>query len=114
VGNAGGGAPLLNTNAQIHGAFSDLRLLDERLSPPERASVDALTASLQNRLGTEPAVAREFALRLYAAGLAEEDVATRGLVLDAEGAVPRINPTLDRARLLTRRVVRALDAAQEG
>lgn len=107
VENTGGGAPPLNTNAQIHGAFGDPQLVDARLVHADREYVDALAAAIAPRLATD-ADARELALSLYTAQLAETDVFERGLVLTGEDGHSRANPTVNQARLLTKRVVREL------
>ncbi|MFB9825221.1 hypothetical protein [Halobaculum roseum] len=46
-GNAGGGAPELNTNAEIHGGFADWRKVYDRLEGADRARVDRLIESMR-------------------------------------------------------------------
>jgi hypothetical protein len=46
-GNAGGGAPEGNTNAEIHGGFSDWRKAYERFDADTRAYVDRMIADMR-------------------------------------------------------------------
>jgi hypothetical protein len=48
-GNAGGGAPEENANAEIHGGFSDWRKAYERFDEDTRAYVDRLIDSMRKR-----------------------------------------------------------------
>jgi hypothetical protein len=47
AGNPGGGAPELNTNAQIHGGFADWEKAYERFDDETREYVDRLAADMQ-------------------------------------------------------------------
>jgi hypothetical protein len=55
AGNAGGGAPEGNTNARIHGGFSDWRKAYERFDEDTRAWVDRIAADYREEAATHAA-----------------------------------------------------------
>lgn len=125
VGNDGG-APLLNRNAEIHGAFGDLDKLDQRLGGDALDYVDQLeTSTLKASREARPSLgedrrerlAREYALLHYQWHQASADTFDRGMGLrreetydtpDGEVTVTRYvaNPTLGRGLQLSGRLRR--------
>lgn len=101
VGNAGGGAPAQNTNAEIHGGFADLELLAERLDDSEQEHVDRLAAAAVDRSeqnapemdsGERERLARRYALLDVQLKKAEGDLAGpeqggRGIAVQREVTV---------------------------
>ena len=128
AGNPGGGAPELNMNAWIHGAFSDLDKLDQRLRGEAREKVDEhreCVCVLERSRDARPslsedrrkALAREYALSFYQWRLAAADTVKRGFGItheetletpDGEVTVERkrINPTVMQGSRLSRRQLR--------
>lgn len=124
-GNPGGGAPPLNTNATVHGAFGGLEELDARLDGEAAEHADKIYADL---LGTSRAVrpemdpdrrqrlAREWAVLSHQGELASLDFFERGPGLEVEREVPtadggtatvtgyKANPTSERGHTIFRRL----------
>lgn len=126
AGNPGGGAPVLNMNAWIHGAFSDLDKLDERLEGDAREETDELCECVLERsrdarpsLSEErrETLAEEYALSFYQWHLAAADTFERGFSITREEAFEtpdgevtvereRINPTVTHGLRLSHRQLR--------
>lgn len=123
VGNSGGGAPPLNRNAEIHGAFGDLDLLEQRLAGDALAYVEKIREStLDMSRDARPSLsedrrerlAREYALLFYQWHQATVDTFERGMGLtrektfetadgDVTAEVEVANPTLGRSSQIARR-----------
>lgn len=118
VGNLGGGAPELNTNAEIHGVFGELDTIEERLSDADREWVDELTACYLDRAddGVEDVEkkAREAALIQVKLARANVDFFRRGPAWSADRSVSTpddeaatsrtvVNPTWRESVRLSRR-----------
>lgn len=122
VGNDGG-PPLLNRNAEIHGAFGDLDKLDQRLAGDAREFVDKHRESaLETSRDARPSLdenrrerlAREYALLFYQWHQATADSFERGFGVPREKSfqtpdgevtaeVMGMNPTVVRGSQIGRR-----------
>lgn len=125
-GNAGGGAPEGNTNAEIHGGFGDWRTVYDRLDEDTRAYVDALVSDMRETAKEHaPEVSAERRERLLkekatlsvmwrrtafdTAGTPEDPVdGARGIVIEEERefdgdtyTVEKPNPAWDAGHRLT-------------
>jgi hypothetical protein len=117
VGNSGGGAPPLNTNAMIHGGFSDPDKYYQRLDGEAKAWVDGLTDCIVARSKAEFTAAQTKRLARRAATLHHQwystaiDTRERGLVVERQetheptgttSTVERVNPALLAGRWISR------------
>jgi hypothetical protein len=117
VGNSGGGAPPLNTNAMIHGGFSDPDKYYQRLDGEAKTWVDGLTDCIVARSKAEFTAEQTKRLARRAATLHHQwystamDTRERGLVVERKksheptgttSTVERVNPALPVGRSLSR------------
>lgn len=122
VGNSGGGAPPLNTNAQIHAGFANIEKHYQRLEGEEKEWVDNLAEAIAERSKADFSSTKRDRLALRIAILhhkwhcAVADTFDRGWVIEREetheptgetDTVRRLNPAL-RADLSMSRKMRRL------
>lgn len=121
VGNAGGGAPPLNTNAQIHAGFADVDKHYFRLEGDEKEWVNALAEAISERSKSDFSakernrLARKIATFHHQWHCAVTDTFQRGWVLEREETheptgktytVQRLNPATRADLMISHRMRR--------